>query len=258
MKEPIYAILVVYNRDLADCPTFHALQKSAGVTTFVCDNSTEPNENAACAARYGMRYISMGGNCGLPKAYNRALDAILREESGDALICIFDDDTSFTPTYFEKLRAAHAANPAAQVLLPLVYDQNGLLSPCKRKGVRFVRCGDCDVHTLPQDQLYGINSGMALHSSALRDNRYDEGYFLDYVDFALQRTLKEQDRPFLVFDAILQQDFFAASARSAEQKKARDAIFQKDFSRFCSVSACTRLSGACYLLARRIKKIFRK
>ena len=258
MREPIYAILVVYNRTLTDCPVFDALRKSVGVTTFVCDNSTADYQNAAHAARYGMRYLSMGTNKGLSAAYNRALDTILREETGDALICIFDDDTTVLPTYFDTLRTASAAQKEADVFLPFVYDAKGLLSPCKKKGVRFVRCEKKDAAALPQEKLYGINSGMALRSRVFAKNRYDEGCFLDCVDFALLRTLKEQGCTCVTMDVSLGQAFSATSERTAEQKKTREKIYRRDFAHFCDKNAKTRLAGKCYLMARKVKKIFRK
>lgn len=258
MREPIYAVLVVYNRSLADCPVFEALRKSVGVTTFVCDNSTADYQNAAQAARYGLRYLSMDGNKGLSVAYNRALDTILREETGDALICIFDDDTTVLPSYFDTLRATAAKEKDADVFLPFVYDAKGLLSPCKKKGVRFVRCEKKDVAALSQDKLYGINSGMALRSRVFRTNRYDEGCFLDCVDFALLRDLKEQGYTCTILDVSLGQAFSATTARTAEQKKTREKIYRRDFAHFCDKTTKTRLAGKCYLLARRMKKIFRK
>ncbi len=258
MKLPVYAIMVVYNRSLEDCPTYHTLRKSSGVTTFVCDNSTKEYSNAAQAARYGMRYLSMGGNVGLPTAYNRALDVITGEATENALICIFDDDTEFSPDYFDALQKAAQEHPDADGFFPMVYDKLGLMSPCRKKGAHMHRCTETELANLPQQKLYAINSGMALRYTAVAQNRYDQAYFLDYVDFAFLRTLKEKGATFATFPYSMRQNFSGSTPQSHARQKQRFSIFKKDFRRFCADSLAHRVEGELCLLYRRVKMMFRK
>lgn len=252
MKTPIYAVMVVYNRQVEESPTFATLRKSAGVQTFVCDNSTADYHNAASCVKFGVRYLPMEGNRGLPFAYNRAIEKIVQENGANGIVCLFDDDTELPSDYFDALRET-AEQSNADVFLPLVYDVQGLMSPCTAKGVRMHRVSD--PATVTQENLYGINSGMAIRLPLFQKVQYDEAYFLDYVDFDFLRRAKAQGATLQILDCKLRQHFSATEETDKEKIKTRNEIFKKDFRRFCDHGFASRLKCEANLLYR---KFFQK
>ncbi len=250
MSLPLFAVMVIYNRTVEESESFATLRRCSGVQTWVCDNSTKPMGNAPACVKYGIRYLSMDGNHGLPCAYNRTVEQIVKEQGEDGFVCLFDDDTEFTPDYFTALQREIEASPDTDIFLPLVYDKEGLMSPCTSKGVRMHRVKD--PYGVPKENLYGINSGMAVRLSLLAKVKYNEDYFLDYVDFEFLRRAKAQGANLSVWNLELHQHFSAVEETDPEKVKIRDAIFQKDFRRFCDHGLWNRLRGEANLLYRRL------
>ena len=87
MSINFFAVMVIYNRNLNDSLSFSSL-KNTGVEIFVCDNSTKDMKNSAFESER-VHILSMGGNVGLSKAYNKAVESI---DGRDGYICFFDDD----------------------------------------------------------------------------------------------------------------------------------------------------------------------
>jgi GT2 family glycosyltransferase len=207
------------------------------------DNSTRDCGNAAACAAQGWEYCPMGGNAGLPRAYNAALEKL---QGFRGLLILLDDDTALNDEYFLALRSA-AARRDADVYLPRVRDSRGLLSPCRIRGHRVRRLTDAACW---RQEYTAINSGMALRHPIIGDLRWDEGYFLDYVDHAFVRSLKAAGARFRLFDAVLAQQFSDNLRGNGEQALVRFRIFIKDFLRFCADSACGRLYGRLYVMKR--------
>ena len=90
----IYGIMVIYNKSLNESRSYDRLAKS-NVQLIICDNSTVENNNMETAAQNGSIYLSMNGNQGLSKAYNRAVDYIweMLKPQDEDWVCFFDDDT---------------------------------------------------------------------------------------------------------------------------------------------------------------------
>lgn len=75
MNNKFFAVMVIYNRKIGDSITYNCLKACPQVSLTVCDNSTEDYGNSQAVAE-NVNYISMGGNAGLAKAYNKAVDAL--------------------------------------------------------------------------------------------------------------------------------------------------------------------------------------
>ena len=179
-------VIVIYNRLLTDSPSYLAFRGHTEANLLICDNSTEPNDNAEIAASDGATYLKMDGNVGLPRAYHAAIRKA-KESSQAEWLCLFDDDTEVDADGY--LSALQSAYQAADILLPMVYDRQGLLSPCRMDGARMRRFATEDEIDL--SVASGINSGMALRKSRLTGKDFDEGYFLDYVDHAFLRARRK-------------------------------------------------------------------
>ena len=86
-----YAVVVLYNTFVNDSVTINNLRKimSHQIHIVVLDNSTQDLNNGMTVMKNGWSYLSMHGNAGLSKAYNRAIEYLINE---DGIVIWFDDD----------------------------------------------------------------------------------------------------------------------------------------------------------------------
>jgi len=249
-----YAILVVYNRKLEETEGFETLKAHKEITAVVCDNSTTDLGNREAAEANGAFYIDMEGNKGLSRAYNKALDLIERIDPAMAGVVIFmDDDTFFPEHYFEEVEYKCAAYPA-QIFLPVVVDQRGILSPFLLRKNRIARTND--PAAIREEELGAINSGMAVRLDVFRTYRYDERLFLDYIDHAFMRDMHRQKRPMAILDAELKQDF-SANSDSKEKAAARFRNLAKDAAVYYGASASGRAAYFAMLTRRKLSLVKR-
>lgn len=206
----IYAVMVVYNKHLSECPSFCSAKSQSDVQLLVVDNSTDESvQNQEEARQAGAWFLSMNGNKGLSKAYNAAFD-MLREKPGDWIV-LLDDDTEIPDEYWVKLRTE---SPDA-ILLPVVMTANGkMISPAEMKH---------DIPHLAQStesitEITGINSGMAIPKRLADTYTYDERLFLDYVDHQFLKDMKRTGEKIRILPVKLYQEF------SAEQTDLESAL----------------------------------
>ncbi len=218
--------MVIYNKNLSDSLTFSAL-KNTDAEIIVCDNSTEDFANADFRSEK-VRVISMGGNYGLAKAYNRAVEEIGGKEG---YICFFDDDTALPDNYFELLEN-ECLQTQSDILLPIVYDRKGYMSPCKINSVIVSAVSSLD--ELTEKNISGINSGMAVKTAVFDNYRYDENYFLDFIDHKFISDMKKRGRKISVAKSIeLNQSFSANDFSDIKASRRRFSGFKKDYMLFC-------------------------
>ncbi len=234
----IFTAVVIYNKRCNDSTTCESLKKIRDVQVIILDNSTELNDNAEYCTRQGWQYISMGGNMGLAKAYNRAVEAL---KANDSVLCLFDDDSEVVQGYYDSLRQTLAAQPLKKVLLPLIYDSHGLMSPSVTDGLAVRRAEK--IEEITQQNITGVNSGMAICLSVFDNYRYDEGYFLDYIDHAFLRDMRRIGNEIGYFDAqIKHETMFETQTASVDTIRKRFKIFKKDLGRFCGKTLQGRLA----------------
>ncbi|MDE6023839.1 MAG: hypothetical protein K2G45_00100 [Lachnospiraceae bacterium] len=217
----IYGIIVLYNK-IFEKTSYEALMEN-GVTLIVCDNSTKDMGNGKKVADAGAYYISMGGNKGLACAYNRAIDMIRDELSPDKhdYVCLFDDDTEIPVNYPDEIKLRHEP-----ILLPIVNDGIGLMSPCLMKDKIVKRFGSVkEALRADERQITGINSCMAVRWDCYDNYRYDENMFLDYIDHAFIFEMRKRGIYPTVLNYKIKQHFSAvedtkkrAAKRFAKQK----------------------------------------
>lgn len=219
-----YVILVIYNKSLKESCAYEQLKKK-DIRLIVCDNSTEENVNAMTAERDCVTYISMEGNQGLSKAYNRAIDYIwetFRPQNED-FICFFDDDTVIPAEYFYKIKKQRG-----KILLPVVRDLNGIMSPVILKDGIAKRFQSKEKALKTESEiLSGINSGMAVRMEIYKNYRYNEQMFLDYIDHMFIMDMRKQKIYPQVFDMEIEQHFSAAEDDKETARK-RFAMQKKD------------------------------
>jgi len=257
---PIYALVVIYNKSCADSTSCQCLQDFKGINVIIADNSTVINDNKEYAESRGWKYVSMGGNKGLSKAYNRG---IMLVDKPNAIVCLFDDDTEISSDYFDLLTAKAVQEPDTKIFLPCVYDEIGLLSPSIIDGLAVRRVSSVDI--IMPEHINGINSGMAIRADVFENYYFDERYFLDYIDHAFLRDMKRMGHRISFFNARLKQSFFDNSCVDIKSAINRFKIFRRDFKRFCGSSCEGRRfyyreiinrKKAMYLKYKKIKVLF--
>lgn len=228
----LIAIMVVYNTEITESRAYKCVLNEKNIKVIVCDNSTVENNNKELVENDGNIYISMQGNKGLSKAYNKAIDYIMNNNFNNVdYIILMDDDTYFPCEYFKEVREK-INQSKFDIHLPTVLDESGkagYLSPS------IMRNGYChradDIKTIPQDELCGINSGMVIKKEIFKDYRYNEDIFLDYVDHNFIRDMKSLSKKMGVLDTTLNQNF-SSSSDTKEKSKIRFKIFKKDINVF--------------------------
>ena len=231
----IYAVIVLYNKSYKEAVTLNCLKNEKDIKIIVCDNSTKDYGNSVLEKEIDNAvYINMGGNMGLSKAYNKAVEQV--DTNGDGFVCLFDDDTQLPENYFTEMRKYMQGD--SDIILPVVYDNYGYMSPSVIKKAKVVRLFNLDEMNIAE--VTGINSGMAIRASVFSDFRYDEGYFLDYIDHAFIREMKKRNKIIEVARSIeLHQDFSGNDYFHFQSTKNRFKIFYKDFWHFCAAEGKT-------------------
>ena len=236
----ISIISVLYNQKLTTGGTWNTLLKpvlSEGkngceIHVILADNSTDTavrDGNRKAAETAGAVYLDMQGNRGLPAAFNRAVEEVLR--GTDEWIITADQDTSFPETYI-KTAVETAESAGCDVLVPAVMAGNRQLSPCCRKGSHFVPCGEQEPGETELQTAFFINTGLVFRRTLFDDPaiRYDGQLFLDFADFDLINRMRArtQVRFGQLPGIVLQQQFSGTERRTAEQDLERFRHFVHD------------------------------
>lgn len=257
-------VSVLYNQVVEECAVWQtlllpALQDESGRTgagpegkkkersrVILADNSTDDAilaANRRTAETYGVLYLPMQGNKGIPAAYNRAVEKILLGKNGsgeltreslenqDGWIVLTDQDTVFPETYLSVL-TKEAAHTVCDLLVPEVRAGEKRLSPCRKAGPRFLPLeADRPDEAACRDAFF-INTGLALrlHLFADRKLRYDERLFLDFADFDMICRLRAAGvcRAGMLPGITLEQNFSGTEKGTAQQALERFRIFAKD------------------------------
>lgn len=215
-------VIVLYNSDLSsvkalDALLIHPLVKSV----VVCDNSDDGNNHLAvrrCTDR--VRAFNMGGNVGLSKAYNFAMSKCAAD-----YVLVLDDDTELPDDFFDSI-ASHIANGGADVFMPLVRSSEILMSPCGKKGKRFVALNG------PEDfsgvTLSGVNSGLVVRRNVYDKVSYREDLFLDMVDHAFFDDVMAEGFKVQVMNDVTLSQNFSRETDDFETARARYRISKRD------------------------------
>ena len=237
-----FIITVLHNRRMEECETFRTLLADAcekeNISVIAVDNSSEAlmrEENRRTAGQYGMYFLDMKGNAGLPAAYNHAIDFIAEHlaetgrKAADTRIILTDHDTVFPASYPEAVKAVCEEN-TDQICAPCVKCGGFLLSPCRKNGLHFEPLPEIPDRALPG--LYYINAGLVFPASVFLEKgfRYDESLFLDFADFDLEEQLRLRGNETFVLlkDIVLEQGFSGTEDRAADTDLKRYRQYVRD------------------------------
>ena len=248
----IYALIVLYNKKIENSSSYKCIENNKNIKIIICDNSNEEFDNKEFIEKNGHAYLNMGGNKGLSKAYNRAIDHIKLKQG---ILCLFDDDTEIPDDYFTVLKKK-IKEEKSDIYLPIVYDKLGIISPCLiSDGVRVNVIKS--IEEVNDKNVTGINSGMAIDLSVFENYRYDESYFLDYVDHKFLKDMKKLRRKISIFNVALNQQFSANENKNVDNSIQRYKIFKKDFRRFCNGNFRNKLYCEYFVLRTRFVKMIK-
>lgn len=252
----LFGIIVVYNKNVNDSVTYQCLKKQKGLQIIVCDNSTRDYGNCAIVASEGYQYMNMNGNAGLSKAYNKALDYIASvNPEMKGYVMLFDDDTHIPEDYFVRmLRDIQRKN--ADIYLPIVKDEVGILSPSMMKKYYCHRAIGGNVWKIRKSEICGINSGMAIALKVFKSYRYNEELFLDYVDHNFIRDMRKHHCRIEIVKTYIHQTF-SSNIHDEKKELARLEIFKKDINVFYKRGIGNRFFFHYTMLRRKMKLFFK-
>lgn len=255
-------IVVIYNKLCSDSETLASLTDSSAYFVLVLDNSTSEDicrSNGKYCAKHDYKYHSFGSNVGLSMAYNYGISLL---DKLTMTVIILDDDTVLPQDYFQQAEQALLSDETSAVLVPLVYANNKLISPCRRTGAIFRRYRSLGSNNKLPAKSSAINSGMIIRLNKINQEfresgLYDEKLFLDCVDhdFMLNQ-IENQDLTASTFPAVLQQGFFDTQPKDSFRTEAvarRFTIYANDYRYFCCKNKLGRVIPILYLLFRAIK-----
>lgn len=243
MKTELFTVVVLYNQTVSESLTCKNLKEITDhkIQVVIVDNSTRPMGNDQESANNNWMYISMNGNAGLSKAYNKVLNA-LQKESG--IIVWLDDDTNISQEYFDVLDEIATKRPEIDIFAPVIYGQDGkIYSPNE---ARFFKNKQLKTTTdeLNMKKFNAINSCTAVRLHVYENYNYNEAIFLDQVDhnfFEEQRILQ---RNFYKMDVVIHHNFSLKSKMSTPKEvMVRYKIMIPDYLIFCSKSKTRLMLG---------------
>lgn len=247
----LFIIVVLYNQSCNESISCKDLQEiDFTYNVIIADNSIIKNNNSEICKEHKWKYINMNGNQGISKAYNKAIDSI---DLKDYWVVLLDQDTHINLQYFEKLTESIINKPNLWIKVPIVKNNNHYLSPSIIRKYSIKRVKDTeDIFT--NLNLTAINTGMAIYSEVFNTIKYDERFFLDFIDHNFIRNYNLKFKMKLdVFNSILQQNFSDDKHDNFTSDVTRFKIFISDYKLFCNTSISGRMYYSIKVFLRSIK-----
>ena len=267
----LYVAIVMYNKKLEDIVARYTANQlleqhgKAKTKIVIIDNSdrgytSHSDENLAeFVSTHGIAYINSGGNVGLSKAYNKALEYALHDSKDvkSDFLMLLDDGTDMSYDYMYEVYKAHKdpgrGLDGVNVITGIIESGGKPMSPVN--GFTFIyNEKNCIKKPGVYKDVCCISSGMAVRLDALEKvGGFDESLFLDMIDYTLMYNLSKHDLcTMLVVNARLVQSF---SGRQNDDRNAalkRFKIYSKDFMRFCEITGRSKAYGRLHLLKRKV------
>lgn len=241
-----YAVIVLYNKKIWDSQSIKTLKiiNRKDTDILVLDNSSDifVAVNHTWADQNGIQYYSMGGNVGLSKAYNYALN-LLKDAYGDDIIVWFDDDTPVKKEYFDVL-SKYGKKKEIDVFAPVIYGQNGVIYSPNKAGLLKGKYIKTPVQPIHNHKFNAINSCLAVRLRVYKGYSYDEDLFMDCVDTKLFDDFRNMKLNFCVLPVEIHQNFFQRNKQGdVESYWKRFQIRIKDTVIYSSKSLKTKIVG---------------
>ncbi len=156
-------------------------------------------------------------------------------------------------TIFNKLEESISSSPEVWVKVPIVMDKKHYLSPSLINNYSVKRIENIET-VINNKSITAINSGMAISSQVFKKMKYDERYFLDYIDHNFIREYKAKfNKEVGIIDSTFEQNFSDDKHDNIAGDITRFKIYLSDFRLFCEADLTGRLYYAVKVFARGLK-----
>lgn len=216
----IYAIVVIYNRDIEETNTFVSLLKNytKNPTAFrnfkliIYDNSLI-EQTLSLEIPFAYKYVHDQSNKGLAIAYNYALKEAIKE-SYDWLL-LLDQDSSLSDDFIDNLScvlADIAEDGNISAVVPKICYKNKMFSPSKVLFGGTHRPIDVRSEGVCASEVCAIGSGSAIRVSFLGNiGGFNEIFWLDCLDRWLFFTINKMRGKVYVTHSIFEHDLSIAN-----------------------------------------------
>ena len=233
----IYGVIVIYNSALNESVAYKNLAAviSDEFKLIIVDNSTIRNDNGQCCCSENCKYIAMGQNAGLSKAFNVGIDFILTQEAreNDAILFL-NDDTAITEDFVRLLQEELITNKSVDIFVPFMQGQDGVLYSPAKAGFLKNHYVKSIYEDIPQTRFFAIASGTAARREIFETYRFTEDLFLDLIDNQFCDDQRRLGRRFKPIRTIIQQNYAMKNPKlTATQVKRRYRIWLTDFWTYC-------------------------
>ena len=231
IKQPLSAVVVIYNIYCGDSKTCRALEKLAipNLRVLIYDNSTKELGNRDYCREAGWIYLGGAGNDGISKAYNRCVEYLLKE-GAQGHVCFFDHDSSPSEAYFLALDQEISAHGQG-IYAPFLYSANRIMSPCllyENHRTELLK-DESAVLSAERSKLGAVNSCMAVSLELFREYRYDEKIFLDGVDHSFLLDMRRRGHYLRVIPCRCEHGFSGDEKPALETAAVRFGIYARDY-----------------------------
>ena len=244
----IQPVIVIYNTYAGDSVSVISMIEQ-NARPIIIDNSTSDYNNQNYCEKNGLTYVSMNGNAGLSKAYNRAVSII--NDDVDYILWL-DDDTIIPNDYIMSASRIIEEQKEYDVYIPTiksVQDDSKFLSPCLLKKNMAYKLDNLD--NLKDGQFSAINSGMIVKRSLYNQYKYNEDIFLDCLDHDFMCDCWENNKKvFLMRSLVLKQNFSGETKETKKNKFIRLKIYKKDFITFRKKHKSSAMLTKLYIIKR--------
>jgi GT2 family glycosyltransferase len=176
-----------------------------GLCVLIYDNSPEAQELEADEIPFkSLEYLHDSDNGGLAKAYNRGLDAAIRQNI--QWLLLVDQDTLLDVAVFTALLREVATPPRPDVvaLVPKLVQDGRVISP-QIVGRFRNTSAPWDLLGTSARRLTALNSAACLRVQAVLDvGGFPREYWLDYLDHIMFYRLQRAGGRVMVLDATIQ------------------------------------------------------
>lgn len=197
-----YCIVVSYRPDVPRLVDLCGKLVADDAKVIVVDNTERPYL-ASSDLPGNCSLITLGYNSGIAHAQNEGMRAAL--DAGASVLLFFDQDSAIEAGLLKGLIAALDI-ASAEVVAPLCVDEaTGMALPAEVVG----RCGyPRQIHHRDATERYAvdivISSGMAATRLACETvGRFDQGFFIDYVDTEWCLRCRAKDIPIYVIPSVV-------------------------------------------------------
>lgn len=241
--DKLYIVCVLYNKkveEISSLSTFlYFVDKYDSVRLKIMDNSSEAiaaENRETCETVYKNRitYTCSGGNIGLSKAYNKALDEI---EDDTFYVMWSDDDTTFSKEYIGNVLKMIKLG-RSDIIAGIIMTKNGVLSPAAALSPLLIKSRKKFIQKPGlYNNIYCINSGLTIKNTVFDAvGRYDEELFLDAVDHLFCDKLIDKgiNRIAIVPGDIMQD--YSGQTNDLPARKKRLRILMRDWLKWKKIS----------------------